>query len=150
MTLATSDPRPGPRDSVVHGSAVRIGDAGVLVVGPSGSGKSSLCVELLALGAGLIADDRTRVYERDGAPWAEAPPTLPSAIEARGVGLIKLRLVPPAPVRLVVDMGPIETERLPPARNTSLCGHNVTLLHRSNTTHFASAVLLFVAGIWSE
>ncbi|MCR9088514.1 MAG: HPr kinase/phosphatase C-terminal domain-containing protein [Rhodobacteraceae bacterium] len=139
-----------PGTKVVHASAVRIGEVAVLVTGPSGSGKSTLCLELMAFGARLIADDRTRLLPMEEAVWAEAPPTLPHAIEARGVGLIPVRLAPRAPVRLVVDMGATETERLPPPRNTSLCGHNVTLLRRSETTHFASAVLLFVAGVWSE
>lgn len=135
---------------VAHASAVRIGAAAVLIAGPSGSGKSSLCLELMAFGARLIADDRTQLVPGTDAVWAEAPPTLPHAIEARGVGLIPVALAPRAPVRLVVDMGAYETERLPPERNTSLCGHNVTLLRRSESTHFASAVLLFVAGVWSE
>lgn len=136
--------------NVVHASTVRIGEAAVLVTGPSGSGKSALCLELIALGARLIADDRTRLVPDGDAVWAEAPPTLPHAIEARGVGLIPVTLATRAPVRLVVDMGVQETERLPPPRNTCLCGHNVTLLRRSEDTHFASAVLLFVAGVWSE
>ncbi|MEM8956420.1 MAG: HPr kinase/phosphatase C-terminal domain-containing protein [Pseudomonadota bacterium] len=148
----TSEPTPSDLSGgeVVHASTVRIGDAAVLVIGPSGSGKSQLCLELMALGARLIADDRTRLVPDGEAVWAEAPQTLPHAIEARGVGLIPVALAPRAPVRLVVDMGVQETERLPPSRNTSLCGHNVTLLRRSEDTHFASAVLLFVAGVWSE
>lgn len=122
----------------------------MVVTGPSGSGKSSLCLELLALGAGLIADDRTVLYDHVGSLWAAAPPNLPEAIEARGVGLIPITLAKPGKVVLVVDLGTVETERMPPRRNTSLCGHNVTLLQRSKSTHFASAVLLFAGGIRSD
>lgn len=135
---------------IVHASAVRIGPVAVVVAGPSGSGKSTLCLELMAFGAGLISDDRTCLVPQEGDLWAEAPATLPAKIEARGVGLIPVTLADRAPVRLIVDMGRIEPDRLPPQRNTSLCGHNVALLRRSNSTHFASAVLHFVAGAWSE
>ncbi|MCV6596587.1 MAG: serine kinase [Mangrovicoccus sp.] len=134
----------------VHACALRIGPAAALIRGPSGSGKSSLCLELIALGAELIADDQVRLTSKQGAIWAQRPASLPAAIEARGVGLLPLPLAAPAPVRLVVDMGVVETERLPPSRNTSLCGHIVTLLHRSEQTHFASALLLYMRGHWSE
>ncbi|MEM1362576.1 MAG: serine kinase [Pseudomonadota bacterium] len=134
----------------MHASSVRIADHAVLVTGPSGSGKSSLCLELMALGATLIADDRTRLCEWDEKLWASAPKSLPQAIEARGVGLLRVRLAPAAPIGLVVDMGRNEEDRLPPERNILLQGHNVPLLRRSNTTHFAAAILLQMRGAWSQ
>lgn len=136
--------------AVLHASSVRIADHAVLVTGPSGSGKSSLCLELMAFGASLIADDRTCLHEKDGKLWATAPKSLPNAIEARGVGILPVALAPGAPIGLVVDMGQEEAERLPPERNILLQGHNVPLLQRSNATHFAAAILLKMAGAWSQ
>lgn len=43
---------------IVHGSCVAFGGAGVLILGPSGSGKSALALALIGLGAALVADDR--------------------------------------------------------------------------------------------
>jgi len=134
----------------VHACALRIGKVAILICGPSNSGKSSLCLQLMALGADLIADDQVRLTPRAGEVWAERPASLPAAIEARGVGLLPVTLANPAPIRVVVDMETVETERLPPSRNTSLCGHIVTLLHRSEATHFPSALFLYVTGRWSE
>ncbi len=42
---------------VLHGSAVTLGGRAVGFLGPSGTGKSVLCAELVRLGAGFLADD---------------------------------------------------------------------------------------------
>ncbi len=53
----------------LHGSCVRIGDAGVLLAGQSGAGKSTVTAALLAKGARLITDDVAAVrLEGDGVP----------------------------------------------------------------------------------
>jgi len=73
---------------------------GVSIGFHSGSGKSALALELLALGARLVADDGT-LLRRDAARprlWAAAGEGLPARIEARGVGLIPARLVGPVPL----------------------------------------------------
>lgn len=51
---------------VVHGVLVALRDQGVLLIGPSGSGKSSLALGLLDRGARLVADDAVLI-ESDGA-----------------------------------------------------------------------------------
>ena len=54
---------------------------GVLIEGPSGTGKSALALRLMALGARLVADDRTRITAREGWPWLLAPERLDGVIE---------------------------------------------------------------------
>ena len=72
----------------LHASCVALDGRGVLILGRSGAGKSSLALELMALGARLVADDRTVLHADDGAPVASCPPAILGKIEARGVGIL--------------------------------------------------------------
>ena len=45
----------------LHGSAVAFGARGLLILGGSGSGKSSLALRLVQHGAALVADDRVEI-----------------------------------------------------------------------------------------
>ena len=47
----------------IHATAVSIEDKGILIVGKSGSGKSSLALSLIAKGAHLICDDRAKLKD---------------------------------------------------------------------------------------
>ncbi len=85
----------------VHGScAARDGD-GVLLIGPSGSGKSDLLLRLLDCGYALVADDRVDIV--DG--MACAPAMLVGLLEIRGLGIFRLPYVASARVALAVDIG---------------------------------------------
>lgn len=74
---------------VLHASAVSMNGAGVLFVGPSGSGKSSLAALLCQAGASLIADDATPIHQLASGDLrilaSEAPLRLnPDSAEALG------------------------------------------------------------------
>ncbi len=101
--------------SRVHASCVALGDAAVLLRGPSGSGKSDLALRLIDAGAQLVADDQTELTAADGRLLAAAPAALAGLIEVRGVGVLRLeRHRGGVPVRLVVDLVPATAvERLP-------------------------------------
>jgi HPr kinase/phosphorylase len=114
--------------TVVHASCVALGGRAALLLGPPGAGKSRLALELMALGAGLVADDATLLRREGDALIADAPPGAPAAIEARGVGLLPASLCGPAPVALAAELGAPATERLPPRRRTCLLGVPVPLL----------------------
>ena len=45
--------------NTIHATCVAIEGRGVLIVGPSGSGKSDLALRLIDRGAALVADDYT-------------------------------------------------------------------------------------------
>ncbi|MEM9349893.1 MAG: serine kinase [Pseudomonadota bacterium] len=101
----------------------------LLIAGASGSGKSSLALELMALGAGLVADDVT-FLAGDEELVARAPETLPRAIEARGLGLIDVDLVAQARVAVALDLSRRTAARMPQVQKISLLGHSIPLLHR--------------------
>lgn len=125
---------------LLHATSVAVDRAGVLILGPSGSGKSSLALALLSLGARLIADDRTIVRRRDDLLWASVPPTLSGRIEARGVGILGAEAAPPTPLRLIVDMGQLECGRLPPLRGQQILGVDLPCLHKNDGPHFHMAI----------
>lgn len=100
----------------IHGSCVSKAGAGVLIVGPSGSGKSDLALRLLDRGFDLVADDRVEI--EDGI--ACAPASLAGLIEVRGIGLLRLPAAMRARIALVVELD-APAERLPaPRRHPSL------------------------------
>lgn len=124
---------------VMHATCVAFGDRGLLIIGPSGAGKSALALQLMALGAALVADDRVLLTDAGG-PVAMAPPGLPPLIEARGIGLLSAVLQPRARIGLVADLGQVETARLPPRRHTRLLTYTVEVVHGPVTGHFAAAI----------
>lgn len=129
---------------VVHASTVAVDGRGVLIRGASGSGKSALALQLIALGAALVADDRT-VLTRDGdRVVADAPKTIHGLIEARGVGLLHCAAVGPAPLALIVDMDQPEPKRLPDKHQDQLLGVTLPVLRNPGAAHFPAAILLYL------
>ena len=117
----------------------------MLIRGPSGSGKSSLALELMAWGARLVADDRTEVSREGGRVMARCPAAIRGLIEARGVGLLRAEAVEAA-VELVVDLGELEAERLPPWREAVVLEVRLPCLHKPLTGHFAAAICQYLKG----
>jgi HPr kinase/phosphorylase len=100
----------------IHASCVVRGEAGVLLLGPAGSGKSDLVLRLLDLGFSLVADDRVDIADGMARPPAE----LAGLLEVRGLGIIRLNHVAPARLALAVSLDGAG-ERLPePARHPTL------------------------------
>lgn len=117
----------------------------MLVLGPSGSGKSSLCLQLMAMGAVLVADDKTQLKADEIGVLADAPDTISGLIEARGVGVLAVQSCV-ARVVLVVDLSKVEPDRLPPMRRYNLLGHSLPLLHKVEAAHFPAAILQYLKG----
>ncbi len=129
----------------LHATTVALHNRAVLIMGPAGSGKSGLALQLMAFGAALVADDRTVVWASDGALWAMAPPGLPPLIEARGIGLLRApNLAPATRVSLVVDMGQTETRRLPPLQHYPVMGLSLPLVFHISAAHFPASVLHYL------
>ena len=129
----------------VHASAVSIDGRGVLVTGRSGAGKSSLALELIALGAELVADDRVELVSDGGGVEMRCPAPIRGLIEARGVGLLRAPAASgPIALALCADLDIIEEERMPPARVRNFLGHDIALVHRSGMCHFAAAIIVYL------
>lgn len=102
----------------LHGTAVALRGAGVLLRGGSGAGKSDLALRLLTEGWHVIADDRVLLSPQETELHASAPATLAGLLEVRGVGVVRLedaQRLESAPLRLVVDLVSMRerVERMP-------------------------------------
>lgn len=105
--------------------ALRLGGRwrGVLIEGPSGSGKSDLALRALDAGFRLVADDRVVLWASDGRLFGRAPATLHGLIEVRGLAVAAEIAVPLAEVALVARRG--EPERIPAPRSAAILGVDV-------------------------
>lgn len=132
---------------ILHASCVALGGRGLLITGPSGAGKSALALQLMALGARLVSDDRTEVTVGPQGLLARCPaPAIRGLIEARGVGLLRADPVEEAQVALVADLAQVEDQRLPPRRGITILGCRLPLVLRGRNDHFPAALFLYLAG----
>ncbi|WP_426954678.1 HPr kinase/phosphorylase [Muricoccus radiodurans] len=102
-----------------HGSCAARDGAGVLLLGPPGSGKSDLVLRLTGAGWRLVADDQVLLRAEGDAVRAAAPERLRGMIEVRGLGILEgFEAEPETALSLVVDCVPrADVPRLPrPAR----------------------------------
>lgn len=94
----------------IHASAVVVREAGVLIRGPSGAGKTTLAFRLLAEAgrdgnfAAFVADDRCGLAARSGRLVARGHPAVLGLAERRFWGLVPVESEPWCVVRLVVDL----------------------------------------------
>jgi HPr kinase/phosphorylase len=144
-------------DAAIHATALLIGEAGLLLRGAPGSGKSLLALDLIMRGhagggfAALIADDRTLLSARNGRLIARPHPAIAAQIELRGSGVVHIdpaRAFEPAGViRLVVDLlarEEIDHDRCPEPREREavLCGLRLPRLRLSADAPAAAGVIL--------
>lgn len=100
----------------IHGCALVLGCNGLLLRGPSGSGKSSLAHALVGewLSAGQfaswVADDRVDLAAVNDRLIATAPKSLAGLAETRGAGVMPVPHVPNCLIDLIVDL--TESSRL--------------------------------------
>ncbi len=128
----------------LHASCVAVGGRGLLILGPSGSGKSSLALRLIALGAVLVADDRVDLVRSGDRLIARCPPPLSGLIEARGLGILRSPFVAESPVHLVVDLATTQPARLPEHKTILLLDCRIDLVHPTLNAHFPAALLLYL------
>lgn len=103
---------------LVHGTCIEIDDLGILLLGPSGSGKSDLALRLIDDGARLVADDQVALGRDDETKTIEiiasAPENIRGMFEVRGVGIVEVETVHMTTLSLVVQLMTSDLiERLP-------------------------------------
>jgi HPr kinase/phosphorylase len=134
----------------IHATAICIGDHGILIIGPSGSGKSDLALRLIDRGAKLICDDRVVVDTASGAPILRQAANIAGQIEIRGIGIVNMPAVPMADLRLIVNIG-APPERFPLSMPLcDLCGFSVPALNLSPFENSAAIKVEMAARVISE
>ena len=125
-------------EQMIHATAVALPDSGggwcgVLLRGPSGSGKSDLAFRLLSSHGGrMVADDQSLLRRHQQAIICASVPVTEGLLEVRGIGLLRLsgnQLMAQAPLALVVDLvGREAVPRLPAEKTVSFLGIDIPAL----------------------
>ena len=124
----------------IQGTCVDLSGAGVLLRGPSASGKSDLALRLIDGGASLVADDRVNLAVLDGILSASAPAKLAGLIEVRGLGIMRLPYLPRTIIGLVIDLvDEAAVERMPEPLVCRLRGVELPLIRLSPRSASAAA-----------
>jgi serine kinase of HPr protein (carbohydrate metabolism regulator) len=104
--------------SNLHGTALIVGDRGLLILGNSGSGKTTLALALVtqSLQAGrfarLVADDRSIASQQGGRLVCVAPPSIKGLAEVWGLGPRSIEAEERAVIDLIIRLLPA-AERFP-------------------------------------
>ena len=130
---------------IMHATCVDINGSGVLIVGRSGSGKSSLAINLIALGSTLVADDQCEIVKKNNKLSVFKPTSLPSSIEIRGVGLVSVPMVVETSLDWVVNMDEAETQRMPDLQFTEIDGYRIPTIFGKNMDDLASRIYVLVS-----
>lgn len=119
---------------LVNGTAVAWRGQGVLILGPTGSGKSDLTLRLLDSGATLIADDVVELKRAAGRLLLSFPPEGPADLkgkmEVKGLGIVSVPAAPPEiELALVVEStSPEMVELIPESLESEWLGLPVITL----------------------
>lgn len=112
----------------IHATTIAIGELGVMLIGPSGSGKSDLALRLIDRGAHLVSDDYTAVRAVAGGLRATAPDTIAGKIEVRGIGIRAMPYIDEIAVALVIRLGGAVARMPEPNESTVIAGVAVSVV----------------------
>lgn len=127
---------------LLHASCVSVNGNGVLICGAAGSGKSSLALNLIALGAELVADDQTLIRRENKNLIARCPETISHLIEARGLGILTPPTRSDVALTLVVDLETVQSQRVPLPEAYELFGITLSLFRRAPLDAFPAALYI--------
>lgn len=125
----------------LHATCVAVDGKGLLILGPSGAGKSSLALQMMGLGAGLVADDRVDLHRRGDAVFATCPLALRGLIEGRGLGILHADPLQEALVTLIADLSHPTEARLPQPAKLLVLGCQIDLVGARADAHFTGALV---------
>lgn len=114
----------------IHATTIGIDGAGIILRGPSGSGKSDFALRMIDGGAALVADDQTMLFVENNRLMAQSPPEIAGKMEIRGVGIVQMNAPSAVPVALVVELvDESEVPRVPTFDPVELVGFKVPVMH---------------------
>lgn len=136
----------------IHASLVLVGEAGLLVTGASGAGKSALVASILTIYAErrrfarLVADDRVELARFGGKLVGRPHPLLAGRLERRGLGILALPHEPAAVISHAVQLGRL-AERLPSRseQQTTVLGVTIPALRAVNVDDALARLDAFLA-----
>jgi serine kinase of HPr protein (carbohydrate metabolism regulator) len=99
---------------------------GVLIVGPSGIGKSDMALRAMQSGCQLVSDDYSCVWRSGEHLYAAPPETIDGKMEIRGLGIMSdLPRRPMTRINLVALAQTDPVDRLPEAEVTPILAINI-------------------------
>lgn len=118
---------------IIHATSLslHIGQAwrGVLIMGPSGSGKSDLALRLIEAagrtGCALVSDDYSVLWTSGGQLYACAPETIEGRMEIRGLGIMAAETRRLTRIHLAVLAQSDPIERMPENELTPILGQAI-------------------------
>lgn len=132
---------------ILHGSFVAFEGVGLLIMGPSGSGKSALAADLMGLGADLIADDQV-AFQRDGdAVLGRAPQPLAGLLEIRGLGILRTSSREVAPLKGVIDLALETKQRLPEPQSIEILDQSFPLISGNHLASRPGSIMIMLRAI---
>lgn len=119
----------------IHATALAFGERGLLVMGATGSGKTTLALTLISQArregrfARLVSDDRVWVSAAGGRIVGRAPETIAGLVELRGLGPRPVEHLGALVVDAVVRLVPAaDAQRLPDPETIEIGGSSLPLL----------------------
>jgi HPr kinase/phosphorylase len=112
----------------VHATTVAVGSHGVMLIGPSGSGKSDLALRLIDRGARLVSDDYSEVRAAADGVHVAPPATIAGKIEVRGLGIRTMPYITDIVVALVIRLGGAAARMPEPGESMLMAGVAVPLV----------------------
>lgn len=114
---------------LTHASSVDVLGKAVLIIGKSGTGKSSLALALMGLGADLIGDDQVEIKLINNVIYIQALNQLAGIIEARFIGILRSDYKAISPLHLIVDLSQTKCKRLPAKHTVNIAGKHFDVIY---------------------
>jgi len=88
----------------IHANSIIFEDVTFLIKGASASGKSDLCLRLMAAGGMLVADDRTLIYTDQTDIYLTPHDNIAGQLEVRGIGIINVPFAKSAKCDVIIEL----------------------------------------------
>lgn len=114
-------------DFAIHATSVFMNGQGVLIIGKSAVGKSSLALALIEQGGFLISDDVTFLNEKDGKLYASCDEKWKGCLEVRGFGIVQgMPAKSISKIDYLIELTDEKPERMPDEISTkTYCGIDI-------------------------